>query len=83
MTIGNWGFYPRVTFGKPEQLGLPQADQDLIHVAGVNAEISTLEPSIINDLHKHDRRPLMALLLTSLPNLTTVYAHVHVTQFWE
>ncbi|KAE8366252.1 hypothetical protein BDV27DRAFT_125570 [Aspergillus caelatus] len=42
----------------------------------MNAGISTLYPSIIDNLHKRDRRPLMALLLTALPNLTTVCAHV-------
>jgi hypothetical protein len=41
----------------------------------MNAGISTLEPTIIDDLHKRDRRPLMALLLACLPNLTTVHAH--------
>ncbi|KAE8133674.1 hypothetical protein BDV38DRAFT_286571 [Aspergillus pseudotamarii] len=49
LTIGNWGFYPHVTFGKPEKLGLSGEDLDLIHVAIVNAGIRSLEAGIIDD----------------------------------
>jgi hypothetical protein len=78
LNIGNWGFYPNVLRDEPAvpDLELPQDEVDSARDVINEAGISHLEDGIVDSLPKRDRRPLMALLLTCLPNLNTVYAHV-------
>lgn len=78
LNIGNWGFYPIVYPGAPprQDLELPPDELDSVRCAIKEAWIGHLEASIVDSLPKRDRRPLMALLLTCLPNLEIVYAHV-------
>ncbi|KAE8379618.1 hypothetical protein BDV26DRAFT_280219 [Aspergillus bertholletiae] len=61
--IGNWVHYP------------PYSDE-WEELDFLQNEISLLESNIIEDIRKRDRRPLMALLLTCLPNITRIYTHV-------
>ncbi|KAK6828684.1 hypothetical protein RU639_003536 [Aspergillus parasiticus] len=58
--IGNWGYYPYARSGEWEELNIPQDEITLFREA----------------INRRDRRPLMALLLTCLPNITRIYAHV-------
>ncbi|OGM49221.1 hypothetical protein ABOM_004091 [Aspergillus bombycis] len=74
--IGNWGYYPHSCSGEWENLSLPREEITLIRQAINRVGIKHLESNIIKDIRKRDRRPLMALLLTCLPNLTRIYAHV-------
>ena len=74
--IGNWGYYPHARSGEWEELNLPREEITLIREAINRVGIKHLESNIIKDIRKRDRRPLMALLLTCLPNLTRIYAHV-------
>ena len=80
LTIGNWGFYPPPYPEKFESqfscLQFPSDELDLVRVAIRDAGVEDLEESIIRSLSEHDRRPLMALLLVSLPNLQTVSAYI-------
>jgi hypothetical protein len=79
LNIGNWGFYPDACLDGPsdqEGLQFPPDELELVRSAIHDAGIGHLEPSIVAWLPQRDRRPLMALLLTCLPNLSTVYAHV-------
>lgn len=74
LDVRNWAFH---TDPPPnEDVCLSQEDFDLVRDAVRKAGIQELESSIFEALRKADRRPLMALLLTSLPNLTTICAHV-------
>ena len=74
--IGNWGYYPYTRSGECEELNLPRDEITLFREAISRAGIKHLESSIIKDIRKRDRRPLMALLLTCLPNLTRIHAHI-------
>ncbi|KAE8149213.1 hypothetical protein BDV25DRAFT_156781 [Aspergillus avenaceus] len=82
LVIGNWGFYtPAMAvyhpkYGDHQIIELPEEDLDLVRAAISEAGISSLESSIIQSLHRRDRRPLMALLLTRLPNLMCLEATV-------
>ena len=76
LDVGNWGFFPRPDSGKDVQLELPDTELELIRIAIREAGISGLEDDIVRSLSENDRRPLMALLLMSLPNPETLYAHV-------
>ncbi|KAL2828216.1 hypothetical protein BDW59DRAFT_159807 [Aspergillus cavernicola] len=75
LRIGNWGFFPNAPMPGPD-LQLRPDEQELVRSAVHDAGLADLEESIVSSLPKRDRRPLMALLLTSLPNLTTLLAHV-------
>ncbi|KAL4884064.1 hypothetical protein BJY04DRAFT_21231 [Aspergillus karnatakaensis] len=75
LRIGNWGFYPESSRPNPD-LQLSPPELDLIRRAIYHAGVAHLEEEIMESLPKRDRRPLMALLLTSLPNLSTVFAHI-------
>ncbi|GMG47288.1 unnamed protein product [Aspergillus oryzae var. brunneus] len=74
--IGNWGYYPYARSGEWEELNLPQDEITLFREAIKRVGIKHLESNIIKDIRKRDRRPLMALLLTCLPNITRIYTHV-------
>ncbi|KAL4779998.1 hypothetical protein BJX76DRAFT_62377 [Aspergillus varians] len=75
LRIGNWGFFPNVSLPSSD-LQLPSDELDVVRLAIHDAGIAHLEKSIMASLRKRDRRPLMAILLTCLPNLETVFAHV-------
>lgn len=82
LNIGNWGFYPdayaleHARNSSVDDLHLPPDELELLRKAIREAEIDRLESSIIRSLSERDLRPLIALLLTCLPNLPTIYAHV-------
>ncbi|OJJ04715.1 hypothetical protein ASPVEDRAFT_44248 [Aspergillus versicolor CBS 583.65] len=75
LRIGNWGFFPDASVHGPD-LQLPPDELDLVRRAIHDAGIDHLEKRIITGLRKRDRRPLMAILLTRLSNLETLFAHV-------
>ncbi|KAL2855432.1 hypothetical protein BJY01DRAFT_204129 [Aspergillus pseudoustus] len=75
LRIGNWGFFPGAAAPAPE-LQVPDEELELIRSAIRNAGVGHLEEDILGSLRKRDRRPLMALLLVTLPNLRAVWAHV-------
>ena len=75
LNIGNWGFYPRA--GQPQsQLQLLLDEIKLIRSAIHDAGLNDLEESIFESLSRRDRPPLIVMLLASVPNLSTLYAHV-------
>ncbi|KAF2174836.1 hypothetical protein K469DRAFT_685223 [Zopfia rhizophila CBS 207.26] len=76
LDIRNWGFHPLGHSEVNLHTDLLQEDLKLIRGAIHNARIQELESDIMKALHRADRRPPMALLLTRLPNLTTICAHV-------
>lgn len=73
LNIRNWTFGLVHTHGC---LALSESDLDLIRKAVHASELTHIEISILEALRKADPRPLMALLLANLPNLTTLYAHL-------
>lgn len=74
LDIQYWEYFPDLH--SYEGVGFPQEDLTVIHDAVRKAGIQELELSIDEAVRKDDRRPLMALLLTVLPNLRSIYAHV-------
>jgi hypothetical protein len=75
LDIQYWGFHSDLR--SDEGASFPQEeDLAIIHDAVRKAGIQELEPSIDEAVRNNDRRPLMALLLTVLPNLRSIYAHV-------
>jgi hypothetical protein len=76
LDIRNWGFHPGNISEANCHIELPQEDLEMVRRTIRKAGLHELERDIIDALHKTDRRPLMALLLTCLPNLTSMYAHV-------
>ncbi|KAH6623894.1 hypothetical protein F5144DRAFT_584636 [Chaetomium tenue] len=64
------------------RLALSDDDFDLIRDAIRRTGLGRLEDSALEALRKADPRPLMALLLASLPNLTTLYAHLPATDIF-
>lgn len=77
LNVGNWGFYPRAVFGGPPRLiEIPPDEREWIQRAIHDTGLGDLEDSIFESLSQRDRRPLMAMLLASVPNLSTLYAHV-------
>lgn len=75
LNIGNWGFYPRANQPQSQLQLLPdeiKSIRNAIHDVGLN----NLEKSIFKSLSRRDRRPLIVILLASVPNLSTLYAHV-------
>jgi hypothetical protein len=80
LNLGNWG-YGRPYY-MPDDLPTPtEYELGLISKAIGHAGIEHLEHEIIAKLSSpsadtRDHRPLMALLLASLPNVSTLHAHV-------
>lgn len=54
----------------------------MIRKAVHTSELENIEFSILDALRKADPRPLMALRLANLPNLTTLYAHLLETDIF-
>lgn len=79
--IGNWGFYPEAALSTGQDLQLPSDELELVRSAIHEAGITHLEASIMENLPKRDRRPLMALLWVCLPNLSIISAHVPPCDF--
>ncbi|KAJ0425331.1 hypothetical protein BJY00DRAFT_308653 [Aspergillus carlsbadensis] len=75
LRLGNWGFYPKAAAPAPE-LRFPDDEIELVRGAVRHTGIAYLEEDILVSLKRRDRRPLVALLLVSLPNLRRVWAHV-------
>ncbi|KAL2832296.1 hypothetical protein BJY01DRAFT_253908 [Aspergillus pseudoustus] len=74
LVIGNWGFNEYETLGHEFDDNLKTSDLDL-----VRAKIRTVglqEETILEDLAHGGCQPIMALLLTCLPNATAIDAHV-------
>lgn len=76
LNVRDWGSFPRPDLGKDVQLQLPGTELELIRIAIREAGISDLEDDIVRRLSEGNRRPLVALLLTSLPNLEVLDARV-------
>jgi hypothetical protein len=76
LDIRNWYLHAQDHFEANLHTDLPREDLKLVRGAIHDAGMQELESDIIEELHKTDRRPLMALLLICLPNLTIIYAHV-------
>ena len=75
LNIGNWGFYPR-TSQSPSPLQFLPDEKEIMSNAIHDAGLNDLEEGIFESLSKRDRRPLIVILLASVPNLSTLYAHV-------
>ena len=79
LTIGNWGFYrprnPEQFQSQFSQLSLPPDELALLRTAIHDAGIGRREDRILRSLSERDRRPVVALLLVSLPNLQSVSAY--------
>ncbi|KAL3453556.1 hypothetical protein BJX65DRAFT_302454 [Aspergillus insuetus] len=76
MVIGNWGFNEYETLRHDFDYTLETSDLDLTRAKIYTMGLQDREETILKDLARGDRRPIMALLLTSLPNVTTIDAHV-------
>ncbi|KAL2845291.1 hypothetical protein BJY01DRAFT_247764 [Aspergillus pseudoustus] len=74
LVIGNWGFNPHTALN--QEFTHTLHDSEYVRDAVRRAGISALEEEIFASLSRGDRRPLMALLLTCLPNITMIDAHV-------
>lgn len=75
LSIANWGFFDHA-YIPGQELELPSDELDLVKIGISDAGIGHLQSNILESLSRRDRRPLMALLLTRLPNLSNVYAVV-------
>jgi hypothetical protein len=75
LRLGNWGFYPSAA-APASELQFPDDEIELVRGAVRHAGIAHLEEEILASLKRRDRRPLVALLLVSLPKLRRVWAHV-------
>ncbi|KAL2820396.1 hypothetical protein BJX63DRAFT_428224 [Aspergillus granulosus] len=75
--IGNWGVNPYVLLDQEaDGYALDEDDISLVRRAVNQATLTHIEPDIISAIRQGDRRPLMALLLASVPNLMVIRAHV-------
>ncbi|KAL2798962.1 hypothetical protein BJX66DRAFT_333635 [Aspergillus keveii] len=72
--ISNWGFNPYQAIGEVFKHTLH--DSEYIREAVRRLKVSGLEEQIFRDLERGDCRPLVAVLLISLPNVSTIEAHV-------
>ena len=72
LDIRYWGFFS----DSPKGVDFPQEDLSVIHDAVRKAGMQELELSIDEAIRNNDCRPLMALLLTVLPILRSIYALV-------
>ncbi|KAL2846488.1 hypothetical protein BJX68DRAFT_268578 [Aspergillus pseudodeflectus] len=78
INIGNWGF-GRPFYLPEEPLVLNPEDLELVSKAIRLAGIGHMEEDILAKVSTplvRDHRPLVALLLACLPNVSTIYAHV-------
>ncbi|KAH6855935.1 hypothetical protein B0I37DRAFT_65712 [Chaetomium sp. MPI-CAGE-AT-0009] len=64
------------------RLVLSEDDLDFVRNAICTAGLERIENSALEALRKADPRPLMALLLANLPNLTSLYAHLPETDIF-
>ncbi|CEN61010.1 hypothetical protein ASPCAL07679 [Aspergillus calidoustus] len=74
--IGNWGVNPYALLGHEADYSLHEDDISLTRQAIDQAKLIPIESTMISDIRQGDCRPLMALLLASLPNLLVIRAHV-------
>ena len=76
LVVGNWGFYPRTSFpDPPARVQLPPDDSEVIRRAIRHTGLGEFEVRILESLSRRDRRPLMAILFASVPNLSSLHAH--------
>ncbi|KAL4870034.1 hypothetical protein BDV12DRAFT_195835 [Aspergillus spectabilis] len=73
---------PYTLLNRKLHYSLDDDDINLVRRAIGQAELTLTEPDIIHDIHQGDRRPLMTLLLASLPNLTGIRAHVPLGDYY-
>jgi hypothetical protein len=76
LVIGNWGFNEYETLGHDFDYTLETSDLDLMRAKIYTIGLQDHEETILKDLARGDRRPIMALLLTCFPNVTAIDAHV-------
>lgn len=79
LDIRNWTF--GLVHGR-RRFALSEDDIDLIRNAIRTAGLERIEASVLEALPKADPRPLMALLLANLRNLTTLYAQLANTDIF-
>lgn len=79
VNIRNWTF---AIIEERPRLVLSEDNLDLVRNAIHMAGLQRIETSILEALRKADPRPLMALLLANLRNLTTLYAHLPETDIF-
>ncbi|KAJ5783040.1 hypothetical protein N7457_004814 [Penicillium paradoxum] len=72
LNVGNWGVHPSAQ--SPIRLSL--SETEWIRLAIHDIGLGELEDSIFQSLSQQDRRPLMTMLLASVPRLATLYACV-------
>ncbi|KAL4882731.1 hypothetical protein BJY04DRAFT_217219 [Aspergillus karnatakaensis] len=76
MHVGNWGVNPYLLFDQKVDYSFDEDDLSLLRGGLSQTGLHHLESDMILDIHRGDRRPLMALLLALLPNLAVIRAHV-------
>ncbi|KAL2803033.1 hypothetical protein BJX63DRAFT_437345 [Aspergillus granulosus] len=76
LVIGNWGFNEYETLGHDFDYNLETSDLDLVRAKIRTVGLHDQEETILEDLARGDRRPIMAFLLTCFPNVTAIDAHV-------
>ncbi|KAL2868859.1 uncharacterized protein BJX67DRAFT_379801 [Aspergillus lucknowensis] len=76
LVIGNWGFNEYETLGRDSYYHLETSYLDLVRTKIRTVGFHGQEETILEDLARGDRRPIMALLLTCFPNVTAIDAHV-------
>jgi hypothetical protein len=81
LDIWNWEYQPQDITPVDHHTDLSHDDMDHTCSAIYSAGIEELMDDIIYGLSVADRTPLMALLLTHLPNVTTINAHVPESDF--
>ncbi|KAL3459013.1 hypothetical protein BJX64DRAFT_291673 [Aspergillus heterothallicus] len=77
LVIGNWGFNPYAALG--EEFTHTIIDKDAEYIRGAIRSVGIPAPGVeefFTRLSLGDRRPLVALLLASLPNVTAIDAHI-------
>lgn len=76
LNVGNWGYFPwAVVNGPPDLVPIEEKDKEWIRAAIQDTELGD-EEAILTRLSRRDRRPLMAMLLASVPNISSLWAHV-------
>ncbi|KAJ0415398.1 hypothetical protein BJY00DRAFT_317824 [Aspergillus carlsbadensis] len=79
LVIGNWGFNEYEAFGREFDYDLGNEGLDTMRDAIRAVGLQSQEEEILEAVARGDRRPIMALLLTCLRNLTSLDAHVPQT----
>ncbi|KAL2861835.1 hypothetical protein BJX68DRAFT_223369 [Aspergillus pseudodeflectus] len=75
--IGNWGVNPFLLLEQAADYSLSEDDMRLLRQAIDRINLPHIQSdTMISEIRQGDRRPLMALLLASLPNLIAIHAHV-------